>query len=260
MEPPKRIGLAIRNCPNVPLYCYNWQTLSQKPEDVGDLRRSVLQLALQGRLVPQNKQDEPASELHEKIREKRLRFETKAANENNILNEASVDGLYQIPEGWIWCFASQLCYLITDGDHNPPPRVKSGVPHLTAKNVVCNSIDLHGCTFISEEDFERVKQRYFPKPGDLLLTCVGTLGRTAIVPENLVFSADRNLAVLRVVADYVLPQYVQLILNRPEMQDYIERANGKTAQPHIYLKQIRSLLCPLPFLSEQKRIVAKVDE
>ncbi|MBD2180791.1 restriction endonuclease subunit S [Planktothrix sp. FACHB-1355] len=239
--------------------CNNFDLLYSIPETVPKLRQAILQLAVQGKLVRQDPNDEPADQLLKLIREDRINKETNPRIKNQIANEPNINGQYKLPDGWIWTTTLQVCYLILDGDHNPPKRVLSGIPHLTARNIINNRIELNGCTFISEEDFERVKKRYFPELGDVILTCVGTLGRTAIISENIIFSADRNLAILRPVAKFILPEYLQLILNGPEMQAYIASADGSTAQPHIYLKQIRSLMCPLPPFTEQKRIVAKVD-
>ena len=84
-------------------------------------------------------------------------------------------------------------------------RVASGVPHLVVKHVESGRLKLNDCTFVSEEDFERVKKRYNPKPNDLVLTCVGTIGIIALVPANFVFSADRSLALIRLSEDKLLP-------------------------------------------------------
>ncbi|WNZ47524.1 restriction endonuclease subunit S [Leptolyngbya boryana CZ1] len=241
------------------LICNNFDLLYSIPETIPRLRQSILQLAVQGKLIPQDPNDEPASQMLKYIRKERCDRETNLKVKNQIATEADIVGPSEIPNSWVWATTSQVCYLILDGDHNPPKRVSTGIPHLTAKNIINNRIELNGCTYISEEDFQRVSRRYFPEAGDVILTCVGSLGRTAIVPKNLVFSADRNLAVLRPVNKFILSEYIQLVLNSPEMQRYIASADGKTAQPHIYLKQIRALLCPLPPLAEQKRIVAKVN-
>src|SRR5205085_2818851 len=87
-----------------------------------------------------------------------------------------------LPRGWCWASVDQLAILVTDGDHNPPKRVSSGVAHLTAKNVKGLKFDVAGCTYIRPEDAARVFRRYRPLEGDLIITCVGTVGRTAIVP------------------------------------------------------------------------------
>ncbi len=155
---------------------------------------------------------------------------------------------------------ASVCDLIVDGDHNPPARQPSGIPHLTAKHITGGEIDVTGCTFISEEDFALRRKRYSPRPGDLIVTCVGTLGRTAIVRDGPIFSADRNLAALRPQRSRCTSEFLKLVVDSPSVQTCLTTASGQTAQPHIYLKDIRAQTFLLPSLAEQHRIVAKVRE
>jgi type I restriction enzyme, S subunit len=148
-------------------------------------------------------------------------------------------------QDWPEATIADHAVLVTDGDHNPPPRVPEGVPHLTGKNVRNGTFVFEGCSFISEADFERTKQRYEPTPGDVIVTCVGTLGRAAVVPDGVTFSADRNLAAVR--CDSSLdPKFLELLLVSPHTQQQIHEASGSTAQPHLYLKGLRALVIPCP--------------
>ena len=102
-------------------------------------------------------------------------------------------------------------------------------------------------------------KRYSPVAGDLVVTCVGTVGRTAIVPADFKFSPDRNLAAVRLVAGGASTRYLNVVLSSPVHQELIKGASGSTAQPHLYLGDLRALSVPLPPLAEQKRIVAEVE-
>jgi type I restriction enzyme, S subunit len=110
-----------------------------------------------------------------------------------------------------------IAEFVLDGDHNPPKRTPSGILYLTARHVKQGKLSVDVTTFVSAEDFERIRRRYDPRPGDVLITCVGTLGEVAIVPEGLIFAADRNLAVIR-PREMVLPGYVEAILRSPRQQ------------------------------------------
>jgi type I restriction enzyme, S subunit len=153
---------------------------------------------------------------------------------------------------------SNLAVLVTDGDHNPPKRVASGVPHLTARNVKRGTLTVEGATFVSPEGFEQTRKRYEPLEGDVIVTCVGTIGQTAVVPRGLVFSADRNLAAIR-PSDGVDSHFLRLALAAPRSQDVMASASSSTAQPHLYLRDLRSVQVPLPPLEEQRRIVLEVE-
>lgn len=148
---------------------------------------------------------------------------------------------------------------ITDGDHNPPPRVASGIPHLVVRHVDRGELSVEDCTFISETDFERVKKRYSPEPNDLVITCVGTIGRVALVPDNLVFSADRSLALVRLRQDVLLPEFAKLLLQSKAVQEQMDSRAIGTAQKHLYLKDIRHLRVTVPDVPTQRAILLRLE-
>ncbi len=154
---------------------------------------------------------------------------------------------------------ADVAHLVTDGDHNPPARAPNGVPHLTAKNVKGGRLTLDGCTFVSEEGFEQTRRRYEPRSGDVIVTCVGTIGEVAVVPPGFQFSADRNLAAIRPRPE-VDASYLALALRTPRRKQAMRGASGSTAQPHLYLRDLRALEIPLPLIDEQRRIVAEVEQ
>ncbi|WP_244986758.1 restriction endonuclease subunit S [Mycobacterium marinum] len=156
-----------------------------------------------------------------------------------------------------WQTLADISRLITDGDHNPPKRVLGGVPHVTAKGIrLDGTIDLTAGTYITEDGFEQTARRYRPLAGDVIVTCVGTIGRIAVVPEGVRFSADRNLAAIRVDEDKVIPAYVALALRGTASQLKMARASGSTAQPHLYLRDLRATTIRVPERTEQARILA----
>jgi type I restriction enzyme S subunit len=243
-------------------------------------RAAVLKAAMEGELTAewrkQQPQAEPASELL-----KRILIERRRRWEENELHQFKKKGrvppknwkakykepaapdvadLPPLPDGWCWATVEQLSILVTDGDHNPPKRVSSGVPHLTAKNVKGLALNQSGCSYISSRDAERVFHRYRPLAGDLIITCVGTVGRTAIVPLDFKFSPDRNLAALRFSKVGPLGRYLQFYLESPCAQSEIMTASGSTAQPHFYLGDLRALPIALPLLSEQEAVVEAVED
>lgn len=229
-------------------------------------RQTVLKNACEGKLVPteaelarsEGREYEPADVLLERILgERREKWNGKGKYKEPVAPDTS--RLAELPEGWKLVSTDQISNLVTDGDHNPPKRVASGVPHLTAKNIRNWQISEEGCTYIIEQDFEKVCKRYFPIRGDIIITCVGTIGRTAIVPDNYIFSADRNLAVVRLVSEGLTEKLMQFYLNTPAAQNSMSTASGSTAQPHLYLGKIRVFPVPLPPLAEQHRIVTEVE-
>lgn len=151
-----------------------------------------------------------------------------------------------------------IASLITDGDHKPPARVSEGVPHLTAKNVKKGRLTVEGCSYVSDAGFEQTRRRYDPLPGDVIVTCVGTIGQTAIVEDGFTFSADRNLAAIRPLSE-VDSRYLRYALMTPSIQRAMAAASGSTAQPHLYLRDLRGLEIRVPSLDEQRRIVGDIE-
>jgi type I restriction enzyme S subunit len=208
-------------------------------------RRAVLRAASYGGLTD----DWRDSRAHELVRDI---VQTPALRKSTLLESSD------FPPSWLVSRLEDIAEFVTDGDHNPPKRVPLGIPHLTARNIRDGSISLENCTHISRESFDKVKRRYDPRPGDVIVTCVGTLGETAIVPEGLSFSADRNLAAIRPKRG-VASQFLKIVLDSPEVRNGIQGLSGSTAQPHLYLKDLRALAIPIPSIAEQIEIARRVD-
>jgi type I restriction enzyme S subunit len=242
-------------------------------------RSAVLKAAVEGALTSEWRQQHPnvesATELLDSIlAERRRHWEDEQTRKFTEKGQEppkdwraryrepafNASDLAPLPRRWCWATAEQLAILVTDGDHNPPKRVEKGVAHLTAKHVKNMSLDPEGCTFISREDAARVFRRYRPEKGDLIITCVGSVGRTAIVPDGLEFSPDRDLAALRFSGAGPSTMYIQHFLEAPNIQAALISASGSTAQPHLYLGDLRSLPVALPPAAEQEVIVETVED
>ena len=222
-------------------------------------RQAVLKAAVEGKLTEEwrkaHPEVEPAEMLLKRIGAKRLNNKRRSKS----IQDYDLSNLPELPDTWIWVSIDQVSDLITDGDHNPPKRTANGIPHLTAKNIKNWAITEEGCTYITEADFELVRKRYNPLANDVIVTCVGTVGRTAIVPENYIFSADRNLAAVRLVPNTMEPRFLQYNLNTLASQRAIINASGSTAQPHFYLGDIRAFKVALAPIKEQKEIINDIE-
>jgi type I restriction enzyme S subunit len=169
------------------------------------------------------------------------------------MNQAA---LYDLPQGWIWTRLDEIAEKIVDGSHNPPPKQTSGVPMLSAQNILNDGIDFGNARFVSEEDFEKEVKRVSIKPGDVLLTIVGTIGRSTVVTEVPKFAVQRSVAVIKAKAE---PRYLSFFFRSPWMASYfLEQAKG-TAQKGIYLNKLKDVPIPLAPLPEQRRIVVKME-
>jgi len=167
------------------------------------------------------------------------------------------DELMELPEGWTIATLRQVSKKLVDGSHAPPPKQANGLPMLSARNIENGKIIFDDYRFIDKAAFEIENARTEIRPGDVLLTIVGAIGRAAVVPSSTVpFTLQRSVAVIKLVA--MQPEFCMYQFLAPSMQSkLIDKAKG-TAQKGIYLKTLNELEMLIPPLNEQKRIVAAI--
>lgn len=162
----------------------------------------------------------------------------------------------KLPEGWIRVKLEDVSKQITDGSHNPPKSVDSGVPMLSARNIENGNITFDEIRYIAIEDFEYENLRTKIEVGDVLLTIVATIGRTAVVSSKTAFTLQRSVAAIKPLINSEFLMYCfQSFLFQKQL---IENAKG-TAQKGVYLKTLRNLEIPLAPLNEQQKIVSKIE-
>ena len=239
----------------------NMELLATAPGGVAKLRELILTLAVQGKLVPQDPADEPAGVLLQKIRAEkdRLIAEGKIKRDKPLAAIGEEEKPFGLPQGWEWVRALDICALITDGDHQPPPKADTGVPFLVIGDVRTGAVLLQGASrFVSESYFEKLDWGKKPFPGDVLYTTVGSFGIPVPVVQQQRFCFQRHIALLRpAVVD--LQSYLALALRTTLAFAQAEKGATGTAQKTVPLSVLRNLILPLPPLAEQSRIVTRVE-
>ena len=159
-----------------------------------DLRKTILTLAIQGKLVPQDPNDEPADRFIDQIiaRHTQLSNGNKLRKENGSVEILHEDIAFSIPDNWVWCKLDAIAEKTTDGEHLSPMKTFSGMPLLTALHVTARGLTLNNPQYISIEDGLKSRQRCDPKRGDLLICSRGTIGRCAVVEISHLFRQRHN--------------------------------------------------------------------
>lgn len=250
----------------------NWQRVADhfdllldRPEAVDALEQTILQLAVRGLLVPQDPNDEPASVLLEQVRSEGDRqAAASGVRFGRSSSSAEDDDTHlNLPASWTGVRLSDICTVITDGEHATPARCAdpTQVPLVTAKNVRSESMDYTRTDFVPRQVAEQCWRRCKPEAGDILMVSVGaTLGRLCVLREPIEMVLVRSVTLLRPAAGGVDANYLALHLMSPGSQSEIWASVKQSAQPCLYLAKSDALRIALPPHREQLRIVSRVTE
>ena len=246
------------------------------------VKTKILDLAIRGKLVPQNPNDEPASVLLEQIRiekeelikQGKIKRDKKESlifrGDDNLHYEKFADGTvkciedeipFEVPEGWEWCRLKSICTKIIDGSHNPPKGLNVETPYIMAssRNIILDKIsDLNNVRYLTENDFIKENIRTNLQIDDILLTTVATLGRSCIykgTPNNLCF--QRSVTIIKTL---ILPLYLKFYFDSPFFQQFIKENSTGTAQKGFYLNQLEMTLICIPPLDYQKQMVKTITD
>ena len=239
----------------------HFDRLSEVPDAVSRLRRFILDLAVRGKLVEQDPNDEPAEELLNRIRaEKTVLVKDGILKPvKEVQKRVSNLKLIKSPKGWKVVYLQDICTSITDGDHLPPPKSESGTPFLVIGNVRNKAIDFYGCRHVPYSYYKNLDVIRRPIKGDVLYTLVGSYGIPVIVRDNRLFCVQRHIGILR-PSQYFNFEFLALLLASTLVFDQATECATGIAQKTVPLSGLRAIKIPIPPLAEQHRIVAKVDE
>ena len=227
-----------------------------------ELKNSILQLAIQGKLVEQRPEEGTAQELYEQIQAEKQRLikEGKIKKEKPLPEITEEEKPFEIPEGWMWVRLGSVLYKLTDGTHSTPKYTTDGVPFLSVKDISSGKLDFSNCKYISEQEHQELYSRCNPEYGDLLLTKVGTTGIPVIVDTNIQFSLFVSVALLKFDRDLLYNKFLKNLINSPLVQIQAAENTRGVGNKNWVMRDIANTLIVLPPLAEQKRIVAKIEE
>ncbi len=240
---------------------------------ITQLRQSILQEAVQGKLVKQNKNDEPANELLKRIKAEKEKLIKQGKLKKDLSAKASAKAgkplppiseneiPYQLSEGWVWCRLIDITSVITCGMASTPIYRESGRMFLSAKNVKPYRFIPENYKYVDEETYRKCVTNSKPEKGDILLTRVGAgIGEAAIIDREIDFAFYVSLTLIKPME--ILSEYLLHWLNSSEgTNKAIKYTSGKGgSQGNLNVNEVRKFVFPLPPLPEQKRIVEKVNQ
>ena len=223
-----------------------------------DLKNSILQRAIEGKLVPQRAEEGTARDLLAEIRaEKEKLIKEKKIKKTKPLPEISDDEKpFEIPESWEWVRLSDVID-VRDGTHNTPPYYKTGVPLVTSKNLSNGQLDFSDVKYISEDNAMEINKRSKVEKGDILFAMIGSIGNPVLVTEDREFCI-KNVALFKNFSTKINMKYIFWLL--VFLQNEMKTIASGGVQSFISLKVFRNYIIPLPPIAEQHRIVARIEE
>ena len=237
--------------------------------DTKKLRQKILDLAIHGKLVPQDPNDEPASVLLEHIRSEKERLikegKIKRSRKTTKTSDDACDKQevpFEVPSGWVWCLLEDLAYVAAGSTPNKDAFVAKGIPYIKMYNLRMQKIDFDfHPQYIKREIHEGKLYRSRTEIGDLLMNIVGPpLGKLAVIPSTLPEGNFNQAAVL--IRPYqhkeLLVKYLFYYLSEMSEISSIS-TKGSAGQVNISLTQSQNMRIPLPPLVEQQRIVEEIE-
>lgn len=245
-------------------------------------RASVLKAACEGRLVPteaeharqENRDYEPASELLKRILIARREAWEKAQLEAYAKKDKTppkdwksryaepqapnTSDLPELPEGWCWVSATQICAQVVDCHNKTAPYSGQGIPLIRTTNIRGGKIDLQQTKFVTETTYNHWSRRCPPEPGDILFTREAPMGEAGIVPDGARLCMGQRMMLLR-ASGGILNHYLLIALGSPDMMNHIFHNSIGTGVKHLRVRDVEGLPIPLPPFAEQQEIVSEVE-
>ena len=244
------------------------------------LKKSILQEAVQGKLVPQDPSDEPAEALLERIRAEKQRLikedKIKKDKHESVIfrrdnsHYEKLDGVerciddelpFEIPENWRWCRLKSIVNVVSARRVHQSDWRNEGIPFYRAREIgkLADTGFVDNELFITEALYNEFSSSGVPHPGDLMVTAVGTLGKTYIVKgSDRFYYKDASVICFENFGE-INPAYLKLLMYSPYMEEQIKQNSAGTTVGTITIVKANEYLIPLPPLMEQQRIVDQAE-
>lgn len=257
----KRIVAKIEEIlPFVDRYAVAYEKLEQfNAKFPEDMKKSILQYAIQGKLVEQRTEEGTGEELYQQIQaeKQRLIAEKKIKKEKPLAEITDDEIPFDIPESWKWCRLSDIID-VRDGTHDSPKYVPEGIPLVTSKNLSNGIIDYGNVKFITQEDADKINSRSMVNDDDILFAMIGSIGNPVLVKKDREFCI-KNMALFKKFADTdISMQYMYWFFFYTQYKLKKEASGG--VQSFISLSRFREYLVPLPPYEEQIRIANRIEQ
>ncbi len=243
----------------------HFDTLFTTEASIDALKQTLLQLAVMGKLVPQDPNDEPASELLKRIQAEKAKLAAKGKikKDKPLAEITEEEKPFDLPDGWEWIRMGDICRPISSGSTPSAESFKydDGIPFLKVYNIRNQEIDFnYKMQFIDKELHDSKLKRSIIYPNDVVMNIVGPpLGKVAIIPDSFPEWNCNQAIVFFGLIKPMSPYYILNFLKEGSFLNNIELI-GTAGQDNISVTKSKNIVAPIPPINEQYRIVVKIDE
>ena len=227
-----------------------------------DMKKSILQYAIQGKLVEQRAEEGTGEELYQQIQAEKqhLIAEKKIKKEKPLPEIAENEIPFDIPESWKWVRLNNIAESIVDCPHSTPKYLDMETEYCTIDtNCIDGKGDITKWRYVDADTYTARIARLTPQKDDIVYTREGSICRAAILPEGPKVCLGQRVMLIR-SANGVFPQFIRRLLMSPMVIRKLTEQQKGIGAKHVNVSDVCNLILPLPPLAEQERIVAKIEE
>ncbi len=259
----KRIIAKIKDLlPMIDRYEQAWNRLEDfNKRFPTDLQKSILQLAIQGKLADQRPEEGTGEELYQQIQaEKQALIKAGKLKKEKPLPEITQDEIpFIIPESWKWVRLSKLASAIVDCPHSTPHYYENITDYVAIDtNCIDAEGNITGWRYVDKETYQERISRLQPMRNDIVYTREGSICRAAILPSNKAVCLGQRVMLIR-CSTGITTRYLKMILMSPQTVNSLTAMQKGIGAKHVNVSDVCNLLLPLPPTAEQERIMNKLD-
>lgn len=244
----------------------HFEVLYEMPENVKELRQTILQLAVMGKLVKQDPKDEPAERLLDRLDKRRRELllggdpnddEARTQLRKQAADRVPAD-LPPLPAGWAWSTLLGASHAIVDCHNKTAPYTKEGTRLIRTTNIRDGELNFTEPKFVSEETYKRWAGRCPPAAGDILVTREAPMGEACIIPQGMRLCMGQRMMLIRLVPETMVAEYVLLSIMSPDFMNRVQDKPVGATVKHLRVGGVETALLPVPPKHEQERIVRQL--
>lgn len=246
----------------------NWVRLAQHfdslfttQSSIDTLKQTILQLAVMGKLVPQDPNDEPASVLLERIAAEKARLikEGKIKKEKPLPPISEEEKPFALPDGWEWKRLTDVFNVIVDCPHSTPKFVESGYLSIDTNSFKQGELVFEKFRYVSEETYHDRNKRLIPQSGDIVFAREGSVGESVVIPSGIECCLGQRVMLFRPSA-HLNPFFLRLTISSSGALNTLLSLHKGIGAKHVNVSDMKNYVVAVPPHSEQKRVIVKVDE